>query len=90
VGDPGQRAGHVDYVRRVVRTGIDINHVNRLGWTALLGAVILGDGGPAHQEVVRILLAAGGNANIPDVTCVTALEHARTKGYDEIARILAD
>jgi ankyrin repeat protein len=25
--------GHVGYVRRVVSTNIDVNHVNRLGWT---------------------------------------------------------
>ncbi|MEO6790884.1 MAG: ankyrin repeat domain-containing protein, partial [Ornithinibacter sp.] len=32
---PASERGHVDYVRRVVSTGIDVNHVNRLGWTAL-------------------------------------------------------
>ena len=43
---PASERGHVDYVRRVVSTDIDVNHVNRLGWTALLEAVLLGDGGP--------------------------------------------
>lgn len=42
---PASERGHVDYVRRVVSTGIDVNHVNNLGWTALLEAVILADGG---------------------------------------------
>ena len=42
---PASERGHVDYVRRVVSTDIDVNHINRLGWTALLEAVILGDGG---------------------------------------------
>ena len=41
---PASERGHVDYVRRVVHTNIDVNHVNDLGWTALLEAVILGDG----------------------------------------------
>ncbi|CRK57922.1 Ankyrin [Alloactinosynnema sp. L-07] len=86
---PASERGHVDYVRRVVGTGIDVNHVNRLGWTALLEAVVLGDGGPAHQEIVRILLAAGADRSIPDGDGVTALRHAQTKGYVEIARILA-
>ena len=54
---PASERGHVEYVRRVVSTGIDVNHVNSLGWTALLEAVILGDGGARHQEIVRILLA---------------------------------
>ena len=37
---PASERGHVDYVRRVVKTDIDVNHVNDLGWTALLEAVI--------------------------------------------------
>ena len=85
---PAGERGHVDYVRRVVQTDIDVNHVNRLGWTALLETVILGDGGRAHQEIVRILLAAGADRSIADGDGVTALEHARARGYDEIARIL--
>ena len=85
---PASERGHVDYVRRVVRTDIDVDHVNRLGWTALLEAVILGDGGRDHQEIVRILLAAGADRSIPDRDGVTALEHAQAKGYDELARIL--
>ena len=85
---PASERGHIDYVRRVVRTDIDVDHVNRLGWTALLEAVILGDGGRDHQEIVRILLAAGADRSIPDRDGVTALEHAQAKGYDELARIL--
>ncbi len=46
---PASERGHVDYVRRVLGTGIDVDHINRLGWTALLETVILGDGGPDHQ-----------------------------------------
>ncbi len=85
---PASERGHVDYVRRVVRTGIDVNHVNRLGWTALLEAVVLGDGGLRHQRIVRILLDSGADPTITDSDGVTALEHARSKGYGEIARIL--
>jgi hypothetical protein len=33
---------------------IDVNHVRDLGWTALLEAVILGDGGPGHQQIGRL------------------------------------
>jgi ankyrin repeat protein len=71
-----------------VRTGVDINHVNHLGWTALLEAVILGDGGSDHQEIVRILVRAGARRDIPDHDGVTALEHAERRGYDEIAALL--
>ncbi|ROR97675.1 hypothetical protein EDD28_2279 [Salana multivorans] len=85
---PASERGHVDYVRRVVATGIDVDHVNDLGWTALLEAVILGDGGPDHQEIVRILLDAGADPSIADRDGVTALEHARERGYTEIAALL--
>lgn len=85
---PASERGHVDYVRRVVRTGVDLDHVNDLGWTALLEAVILGDGGKRHQEVVRILLAAGADRTIADADGVTALEHARRRGYDAMAALL--
>ena len=65
---PASERGHVDYVRRVVQTGIDVNHVNDLGWTALLEAVILGDGSAAYQEIVRILLDAGADPDLPTAT----------------------
>ena len=55
----------------------------------LLEAVLLGDGGRDHEEIVRTLLAAGADRSIPDREGVTALEHARSKGYDELARILS-
>lgn len=85
---PASERGHVDYVRRVVLTGVDLNHVNDLGWTALLEAVILGDGGPNHQEVVQILLAAGADRDIADRAGVSALQHAEQRGQNEVARLL--
>ena len=87
---PAAERGHVEYVRRVVTTGIDVDHVNRLGWTALLEAVVLGDGGGRHQEVVRILLDAGADPSIADREGVTALEHAEASGYTEMASILRE
>ncbi len=86
---PASERGHVAYVRRVVRTPIDVDHVNDLGWTALLEAVILGEGTRRWQQVVEILLDAGADPTLPDRNGVTALEHARRSGYDEIARMLA-
>ncbi|TSD62819.1 ankyrin repeat domain-containing protein [Aeromicrobium piscarium] len=85
---PASERGHVDYVRRVVQTGIDVDHVNQLGWTALLEAVILGDGGEAHQRIVDILLEAGADPSITDNDGMTALAHAEQRGYDQIATSL--
>ena len=85
---PASERGHVAYVRRVVRTDIDVNHVNDLGWTALLEAVILGDGSRPYQQIVEALLDAGADPSIADNDGVTALQHAQQSGYDELARII--
>ncbi len=85
---PAAERGHVEYVRRVVQTGIDVNHVNNLGWTALLEAVVYGDGGQRYQEIVRVLLDAGANPAIEDAKGRTALDHARARGHVDIARML--
>ena len=80
--------GYVRIVRRLLETDIDVDHVNRLGWTALLEAVVLGEGGRAHTETVRALVDAGADATIPDGDGVTPLTHARERGYDAIVAIL--
>jgi uncharacterized protein len=85
---PASERGHVAYVRRVVRTDIDVDHVNDLGWTALLEAVILGDGSRPYQRIVRILLQSGADPTIADEDGVTALQHARARGQEAVARIL--
>ncbi len=64
-----------------MRPAIDKDHVNKLGWTALLEAVILGDGGKTHTEIVRLLVEAGANPNIADRDGVTPLAHAKKRGY---------
>ncbi|KOU79878.1 ankyrin [Streptomyces sp. XY593] len=86
---PAAERGHTAYVRAVLaETGTDVDHVNRLGWTALLEAVILGDGGPRHEEVVAVLLAAGADPLLADRDGVTAYEHAARRGFAGMARIL--
>ncbi|WP_223839298.1 ankyrin repeat domain-containing protein [Saccharopolyspora pogona] len=85
---PAGEHGHVEYVRAAVKTGIDVNHVNDLGWTALLEAVVLGDGSERYQEVAQLLVNAGADVNIRDRNGATALQHAESDGYTEIAEIL--
>jgi len=70
------------------KTDVDVDHVNDLGWTALLESVVLGSGRPEHQEIVRLLIEAGADRSIADNEGVTALEHARANGYTAIAAIL--
>ena len=80
--------GHVEVIAELLKTPMKVDHVNRLGWTALLEAIILGDGGPRHTECVRLLLAAGADPNLADGQGVTPLTHARRKGHAEMARLL--
>jgi ankyrin repeat protein len=80
--------GHVEPVRALIESGAPLDHVNNLGWTALLEAVILGDGGPRHVEIVRLLLAAGAKTEIGDKGGATALGHAKSKGQSEVVKLL--
>lgn len=80
--------GYVNIVQELLTTRIAIDHVNRLGWTALLEAIILGGGDAAHTEVVRILVAAGADVNLGDGDGVSPLQHAVSRGHGEIAAIL--
>ena len=80
--------GHVDVVRALIDAGAPLDHVNNLGWTALLEAVILGDGGPRHVAVLRMLVAAGAAVDLADRQGRTPLDHARARGYAEMIAIL--
>jgi ankyrin repeat protein len=86
---PAAERGHVEMVQYLLtKTTVDVNHVNRLGWTALLEAIILADGGPRHQRIVTLLIEHGADVNLADHDGVTPLAHARSRGYDEIERLL--
>ncbi len=85
---PACERGHVEVVKELLKTTIDVNHVNRLGWTALLEAIILSDGGAKHQDIVRLLTAAGADVHLADADGMTPLRHARQKGYTAMADIL--
>jgi uncharacterized protein len=80
--------GHDEVVRILIEHGAPLNHVNNLGWTALIEAVILGDGGPRHQKTVEHLVKAGADASIADRSGMTPLAHAKQRGYTEITALL--
>ena len=80
--------GHVEIVRTLIAAKAPLNHVNNLGWTALLEAVVLGNGGANHTAIVDALVKANADINVPDRHGTTALGHARSRGYSQIARIL--
>jgi ankyrin repeat protein len=55
----------------------------------LLEAIILGDGGPRHQQILDLLVKAGADVNLADGNGVTPLQHARSAGYREMEQALA-
>jgi len=86
---PAAEKGFVTTVKLLLEeSNTDVNHVNNLGWTALMEAVVLSDGGLDHQQIIRLLLAHGADPDIADRDGVTALQHAQSKGFDEIVQML--
>lgn len=81
--------GHVEIIAELLKTDIRVNHINRIGWTALHEAVILGDGGKRHTEVVRLLVEAGADVGITDKEGTTPLEHAKNRGFAEMVKIMS-
>ncbi len=81
--------GHHEVVRLLVDGGAPLDHVNNLGWTALMEAVVLGDGGPDYVATVEVLLSAGADPAIADRDGLTPLAHAEARGYAEIAALFA-
>ena len=85
---PACERGHVEVVETLLKAGVDPDHVNKLGWTGLLEAILLGDGGPRHQAIVKKLIDAGANLNLADNDGITPLQHARQRNQSSIARML--
>lgn len=85
---PAAEKGYVDLVRELLKTDINVNHTNWVGWTPLLEAIVLRDGGPAQQEIVKMLLDGGASPHMTDKYGKTPLQLARELGFTEIADLL--
>lgn len=80
--------GHAEIVKALIAARAPVDHVNNLGWTALIEAIVLGDGGPRHQATVEALVKGGANLQLGNRDGATPLSLARAKGYADIARLL--
>ncbi|WP_312285255.1 ankyrin repeat domain-containing protein [Yokenella regensburgei] len=86
---PASEKGHVEIVRELLaHTDINVNHTNFVGWTPLLEAIVLNDGGEKQQQIVSLLLEHGANPHMTDKYGKTPLELAQEKGYHAIAELL--
>jgi ankyrin repeat protein len=80
--------GHDGVVRQLIAAGAPLDHVNNLHWTAVIEAIVLGDGGPRHQATLRALLEAGASTRLADREGRTPLELARARGHAEMVTML--
>ena len=80
--------GHAEVVRTLIAARAPLDHVNNLGWTALIESIVLGDGGARHTETLRALIDAGADVNLADRNGQTPLALARRRGYTAMVAAL--
>jgi ankyrin repeat protein len=80
--------GHVGVVRQLIRAGAPLDHVNNLHWTAVIESIVLGDGGPRHQQTLQALIEAGADLSLTDRDGKTPLVLARSRGHPEMVQML--
>ena len=81
--------GHDGVVRQLIAAGAPLDHVNNLHWTAVIEAVVLGDGGARHQASLKALIDAKADLQLADRSGRTPLALARGRGYAAMASMLA-
>ncbi len=82
--------GHDGVVRQLIVAGAPLDHVNNLHWTALIEAIVLGDGGLRHQACVAALLKAGASTKLADRGGRTPLHLAEQRGYAAMVKMLRE
>ena len=80
--------GHDEVVRTLIAAKAPLDHVNNLGWTAVIESIVLGDGGKRHVATLKALVDAGANVNLADRSGDTPLTLAKKRGFSEMVAIL--
>jgi len=80
--------GHDEVVRTLIAAKAPLDHVNNLGWTAVIESIVLGDGGKRHVATLKALVDAGANVNLADRSGETPLTLAKRRGFNEMVAIL--
>ncbi len=81
--------GHAASVRELIKAGAPLDHVNNLGWTAVIESIVLGDGGQRHRDTLKALIGAKADLNLPDRNGQSPLALARSRGYRVMTEMLA-
>ncbi|HKU70579.1 MAG TPA: ankyrin repeat domain-containing protein [Burkholderiales bacterium] len=80
--------GHAEVVRTLIQAKAPLDHVNNLGWTAVIESIVLGDGGRRHTETLKALIDAGASLKIADRNGQTPLALARARRYGDMVKLL--
>jgi uncharacterized protein len=80
--------GHDGVVRQLIAAGAPLDHVNNLHWTAVIEAIVLGNGGARHQSTLKALIAAKANLQLTDRQGNTPLALAKARVYQEMVTML--
>lgn len=85
---PASEKGHKEMVKFLLEnTDIDVNHINNLGWTALLEVTILGDNTDNYAEIAKLLIKHGADIHIKDSKGKTAYDYAKEKNMTKILKV---
>ncbi|WP_430602494.1 hypothetical protein IGJ02_002914 [Enterococcus sp. DIV0724b] len=85
---PSSEKGYLRTVQLCLAAGVPVNHVNRLSWSALLEAVILGDGGFLYQDVIRELIQHHADIAQIDDTGKNAHDYAKETANEKLISIV--
>lgn len=86
---PAAEKGHLEVVKILTDVpDYPIDHINHLGWTALLEAIILSEKGETQVSIIKTLIEAGSDVNIADKNGITPLRHAKDRSMEKIVQML--
>jgi hypothetical protein len=66
-----------------MKAGANVNTTNSMGASCLIFAITFN-----KPEIAQLLMAHGADVDIKDARGNTALDHARTQGFDHLQKIL--
>lgn len=85
---PSSEKGYLRTVQLCLTAGVPVNHVNRLGWSALLEATILGNGGFLYQDVIRELIQHQADVNQVDDTGRDTVDYVKEADNEQLLAIV--